>query len=183
MKIVSLSSTNVLRLKAVFIEPGPDNVVTISGANGAGKTSVLRSIEMAFAGGKSIPPEPIRRGERKAQIIAKLDSGLVVERTFSGDRTELVVRAPDGARYGSPQKVLDDLVGELAFDPLEFSRMKPADQVTTLRKLGRLDFAQLDHDRAAAFDTRTEVSRELRHLQGAREKLSTGGEDVAPVDL
>lgn len=175
MKIVALTAENVKRLHAVHITPD-GNVVTIGGKNGQGKTSVLDSIAMVLGGKGEAPPEPIRRGEKRARIEAKLD-GLVVERVFkaNGD-TDLVVKGADGTRFASPQKVLDELVGQLSFDPLEFARMEKKEQVATLRGVVQLDFTEIDQRRDKAYEQRTEVGRELKRLTGAREKLTTYGD-------
>jgi predicted ATP-dependent endonuclease of OLD family len=49
LRIVSLHASNVKKLKAVTITP-KGNVVTLTGANGAGKSSVLDSIWYALGG-------------------------------------------------------------------------------------------------------------------------------------
>ncbi len=173
MKIVSLEASNVLRLRAVHIEP-KGSTVLVGGKNGQGKTSVLRSIELALGGvDAKTTPEPVRRGERDARIVVKLENGLVVERTFKGSESELVVRDQDGRKQRSPQAILDDLVGQLAFDPLSFTRLKPAEQIATLKSLVGLDFSELDKKRTETFEARTDLGRELRRVQGAREKVQT----------
>ena len=121
MKIISLTAENVKRLRAVEITPD-GNVVTITGRNAQGKTSVLDAIWLALGGGAASKGtiRPIRDGEEKASV--RLDLGdLVVTRTWTGDKTALTVTAADGAKYTSPQGILDALVGRLSFDPLEFT--------------------------------------------------------------
>src|SRR5660398_100364 len=63
-------------------------------------------------------------------------------------------QAADGARYTSPQGVLDALIGRLSFDPLEFTRLSARDQVTALLDLVNLDvdLDTLAHQRQAAYD-------------------------------
>lgn len=178
MKITKLTAENVKRLKAVRIAPH-GNAVVIGGANSQGKSSVLDAIEMALGGLGHAPPEPVRRGEHKARIVVTLDSGLVVERTFEGEKSELVVRDADGTRQRSPQAILDTLVGDLAFDPAAFLRMKPQEQVAALKGLVGIDFSILDASRQSIYDERTEVGRELKRLQGARASLQTYAEAPA----
>ena len=144
MKIVQLRAENVKRLVAVEITP-EGNVIEITGKNGAGKTSVLDSIWWALAGNRTHQAVPVRQGETEAVI--SLDLGdIKVRREFSvrepkeGEEpipavtiTRLFVESAEGARYPSPQKMLDKLVDTLTFDPLAFSRMAPGAKLAVLR--------------------------------------------------
>jgi len=162
MKIISLTAENVKRLRAVEITPD-GNVVTITGRNAQGKTSVLDAIWLALGGGAAgrETVRPIRDGEDKASVTLDLGD-LVVVRTWTGDKTALTVKSADGAKYGSPQGVLDALVGRLSFDPLEFTRLSARDQVAALLDLVDLDvdLDDLAHRRQAAYDTRAEIGRQ-----------------------
>lgn len=168
-RIVQLRAENVKRLSAVEITPEGD-VVIVGGQNGAGKSSILDAIEMALGGAKAIPPEPIRRGQESARVVVDLDD-LRVERRFWRDKhgetqSKLVVSSREGAEYRSPQKMLDDLVGRLAFDPLAFATMEPAMQRQTLLELLGLDFEEDERKRKELIDQRTLEGRELRALEG-----------------
>lgn len=186
MKIISLQADNIKRLAAVEITP-QGNLVQITGANGQGKTSVLDSIWWALQGVKNIQKNPIRDGEEKAQI--RLDLGeYVVTRRFIAQEdgtftTSLTVEDSrvDGARLSSPQKVLDSLLGELTFDPLEFTRMGPKDQAHALQSLvPDFDFAESERIAKAAFDDRTFENRKAKEARAAVESLSKGLPDVRP---
>src|SRR3990167_6742379 len=105
MKILKLTAENVKKLRAVEITPTGE-LVEITGKNGAGKTSVLDAIWWALAGTKHIQAVPIRTGATKARI--RLDLGeLIVERRFTPVGSTLTVEKADGARYTSPQGILD----------------------------------------------------------------------------
>lgn len=162
-KIVQLTASNVKRLQAVKIKPDGSTVV-IGGRHGNGKSSVLDCIVYAITGTKSLPPVPLRRGATKGYI--DLDLGdLRIRRTFTrkGDQdytTSLEVKRANGDKVASPQALLDSLCTSLAFDPLEFARMKPKAQLEALKELVALDFTELDRKRAAKFSERTEVNRQ-----------------------
>lgn len=165
-RIVALTAENVKRLTAVHIEP-KGNVVQITGKNRNGKTSVLDSIWWCIEGASHIQATPIRRGAKNARI--RLDLGeLIVTRTFGakedgGYTTSITVESPDGAVFKSPQKLLDDLVGELSFDPLAFARMKPKDQFDALQKFVEgVDIAKLDALNAGDKARRTDINRDLK---------------------
>jgi len=171
MKIIKLEAENIKRLRAVRIEPsGP--VVIIGGRNAQGKSSTLDAIEIALGGKASIPPEPVRRGARRARIVADLGD-IVVERTFSPKGTELVVKDAAGVPQRSPQALLDALCSRVAFDPLAFARMKPAEQDRVLRDLLGIDTADLDKSRAALYAERTAVSRDAKALAARADAAPT----------
>lgn len=163
MRIVQLRAENLKRLKAVDITPEGDLVI-VSGKNGQGKTSVLDSIWFALGGlaAQRDTDRPIRDGEESAEVSIDLGD-LVVTRRWTGKTTKLTVTSPDGAKYGSPQRVLDELVGRLSFDPLEFAEMDAKNQRLHLLRMVNLPFdvEDLDRQREAIFAERTEVNREV----------------------
>lgn len=166
MKIINLYAENLKRLTAVQIEPD-GNLVQITGRNGQGKTSVLDAIWWALDGTKNVQTTPIRKGEERA--IVRLDLGEIkITRRFNaqedgGYTTSITVENGEGARFSSPQTMLDKLLGELTFDPLAFTRMKDADQVMALRSLvPDFDFDQADADNKRDFAERTEANRRAK---------------------
>src|SRR3990172_7943210 len=112
MKIIKLQAENIKKLVAVEITPS-GNVVTISGKNGAGKTSVLDSIWWALGGSENIQGQPIRKGETSGVIRLNLGE-IAVERRFTEKGSTLYVENTEGMRFKSPQDVLDKLVGSLS---------------------------------------------------------------------
>lgn len=139
MHITELRAENIKRLVAVRVKPD-GSLVVVGGNNGQGKTSLLDSIAMALGGKDLMPAEPLRRGAEKGQITVTLDDGATIKRTLtSGGGGQLTVTNADGARYPTPQKLIDGLVGKLSFDPLSFSRMESKAQAATLRALVGLD--------------------------------------------
>lgn len=162
--VISLEVENFKRVRAVQIHPNA-GVTTISGRNGQGKSSTIDAIEAALGGSKSAPSKPIRKGADKARIVLETTDYLVT-RTFVGDSSKLEVKSKDGAKYSSPQAMLDALLGDLSFDPLGFTRLDAKRQAEILRRLAGLDFASLDAERAKAFEDRTVVNREVKRLEG-----------------
>lgn len=186
MKIIALEAENVKRLKAVHIEPkGP--VVEIGGKNGAGKTSCLDAIYWAICGTKNVQSQPIRKGEEEARI--RLDMGeIVVTRRFrmtkKGDvATEVTVENAAGARFPSPQAMLDALTGELAFDPLAFARAPAKQQFDMLRKfVPDVDFDAIDAANKEDFQKRTDVNRRAKEARAAADVIGVIN-PVEPVDV
>lgn len=173
MKVIQLTAEHVKRLSAVDITPA-EHVQVIGGRNAQGKTSVLDALWLALGGGAASKgtARPIRDGEESASV--RLDLGdLIVTRTWKGDKTALTVTSADGAKYSSPQGILDALVGRLSFDPLEFTRLSARDQVAALLDLVDLgiDLPAIDAERARLYDQRTEIGRQGKAIG-----------DVAPID-
>jgi RecA/RadA recombinase len=165
MKILRFTAENIKKLKVVSITP-TGAVVEITGPNGSGKTSVLDAIYYALGGAKDIPTQPIRRGQTKAHVALDLGD-ITVIRKFSKDTgTSLVVEAKNGARYPTPQRMLDELLGKLTFDPLAFSRMEPKKQLEQIRSMVKLelDIDALDRENASDFEKRTDLNREIKSL-------------------
>lgn len=171
MKIIRLEAENVKRLKAIEITP-KGNLITIGGKNDQGKSSAIDCIDMAFSGASAIPPEPIRRGEESARIVVETED-LIITRTFTlGGGGGLRVGTKDGKFYTGPQGVLDPLVGQLAFDPLEFMNKKPADQVKTLKELTGLDFTKVEEEKTALYEKRKEVNKAGKEMAGALKSIT-----------
>lgn len=165
-RIVRLSASNVKRLTAVDIAPGPESsVVVIGGKNAQGKSSVLDAISFALGGKDAIPSQPVRRGAKRATI--DLDLGdLKVTRQISPDGGgSLVVTDAEGAKKSSPQTLLDKLYAHHAFDPLEYMREKPDRQGAVLRELVGLDTSAIDAEVARLRAERTEVGKSWKRSE------------------
>lgn len=169
MKILSLTAENVKRLVAVEIAPD-GNVVQITGKNASGKTSVLDSIYWALCGKDAVQSTPIRAGQEEARIT--LDMGeIVVTRTFSVSddnkfTTKLEVYSADGAKFPRPQDMLDQLIGSLSFDPLEFARKPQKEQVDALKVfVPEVDFEAIAAANAEDYDARRLANQQAKELK------------------
>jgi energy-coupling factor transporter ATP-binding protein EcfA2 len=150
-------------------------VTTITGRNGQGKTSVLDALWALFAGKKGIPEKPVRKGAEKSKLTAVLsdDQGkpfLIAKRVISGDRTTtLTIEAAPGAERpaGTPQAVMDALIGEMTFDPVAFSRLDTKKQAEILRGMVKLDvdLDELANENRLDYAERTIVTRKVAELR------------------
>lgn len=188
MKIIQLTAENVKKLTAVQISPD-GALVQITGKNGQGKTSVLDSIWWALAGTATVQKQPIRKGADSARIEIKLGSGkaveLIVERRFTDSASYLTVKTAEGAKYPSPQRLLDDLLGALTFDPLAFMQQDGRGQFDVLRGLVKLDVDLDAQDKAnvADFATRTLVNREAKTARAQASGIAVAPDLPAePID-
>lgn len=176
MKVIQLHAENFKRLGVVDITPG-EGIVKIGGKNGHGKSSVLDAVYVALKGRAVAPPMPIREGQEKCTI--RLDLGeLIVTRNFheKEGRTytdTLKVEDSEGRRYGEPQRVLNELLGDIGFDPFEFMNLKPKDQAARLLELVPLsvDLDELAEADEADFAERRDINREIARLRANVESI------------
>lgn len=168
MKIVRMTAENVKRIEAIEITPD-GNMIVVGGKNGAGKSSVLDAIQYALAGKAATCSEPIRRGEDSANIVCAIGDDpekpeIIVRRRFTEKGSSLSVENADGAKFPSPQAMLDKLTGALTFDPLEFSRMDQKTRREALLKILGLDFEKVDAQIHGLYDKRADANREVKRL-------------------
>lgn len=167
MKIIGLQAQNVLNLKAVEINADGKSVV-LTGKNGAGKSAVLDSIFMALTGQKC--ERPIRNGEEKGQVVVTLDEIVVTKTWTAAGGASLKVTPRDGQSvYASPQALLNKILGDLSFNPIEFSELGKTEkgrkeQREILMRLAKLDFTAEDKKAEELYTQRKDKNREIERL-------------------
>lgn len=186
MKIVSLEAENLKRINAVNITPD-GNMIVIGGKNAQGKSSVLDSIMMAIGGKSYIPSKPIKDDGNFGYV--KLDLGdIIVKRVFTSDTdSKLTITNKEGSNFSSPQTMLNRLVGDISFNPLEFASNKH-DQLKTLKKLLGIDFTELDTEYDNIYDSRRFINKTVTALDNKLASLDepskdTPTEEVSVADL
>lgn len=166
-KILRVKIQNVLGIEVVEINP-EGNVITIGGANEAGKSSVLNAMMMTLGGKKAEFDEPLRRGATQGFATIELDDLIVTKTWTEGVGSKLTVTNADGAKFTTPQRILNKLVGLLTFDPMAFTTMSASDQAATLQELLGKDFTTavkaVDDKIQVAYDARADFSRDLKRL-------------------
>jgi DNA repair exonuclease SbcCD ATPase subunit len=174
MRILQFSAENFKRIRIVEIVP-TKRVTTITGKNGQGKTSVLDALWALFAGKRGIPEKPVRRGADKSRLRAVVgdDDGkplLIATRTIASDRTtNLTVEAAPGAEAiaGTPQAVLDMLIGQMSFDPIAFIHADAKAQVEILRGLVKveIDIDEENRQIEKEYAERTDLKKQAKALE------------------
>jgi hypothetical protein len=167
IRIAELRISNVKRISAVDITPVGNGIV-IGGENGAGKSSVLDSIAYCLGGAKLCPSHPIKKGRKSAEVTVELSNGYSVTRKWTSAGSTLHIWDSSGEKLPSPQRILDEMIGALSFDPLEFINAHPTQQVAMLKALVGLDFTDLDADRAKMYCLRADINREAKDKKALR---------------
>jgi len=188
MKIISLQAENIKKLRAVRIDP-EDNLVMITGPNAAGKSSVLDLITMGLCGGKAIPSEPIKRGAEKGNLLIDLGD-YVIKRSFTANNNYIEIKPKDGGKaLSSPQKFLDEIVGSISFDPLDFINNHPAkEQRKILLELIGINVDELDAKEKELRKSREDIGRDLTRVKSEYQNLTyfpaiTETEEISLNDL
>ena len=181
MRIIQLTTKNFKALKALQID-ADGNVITLSGDNGSGKSSVLQAIGAAL-GGKAYQPErPVHDGADKGEVAMLLSDGTKIALTVrpDGGRSLEVIDA-SGSRVPSPQAWLDRKVGALSFDPLAFVGKRPKEQAEELRRVIGLDLSAIDAEIGRLEVERLGLGRDADRAAGAAATLPRYAD--APADL
>ncbi|MDV6267040.1 hypothetical protein [Rhodococcus globerulus] len=185
LRVVKLFAENYKRISAVEIIPDPNAAtVTIAGRNAQGKSSVLDAIWAALMNKGTATTRPIRDGETSALVVVDLGD-IIVTRKWEGEKSTLKVESKDGARFPSPQKMLDDLIGRLSFDPLAFASLPAKQQQAELLNLVELPFnpAELAAKRKGLFDQRADIGRDGKQLKGQLDGYPLPATDLPETEL
>lgn len=165
MKIQSLTVRNFKGARRIEIHADP-TCNELVGDNGAGKSSVLDAIVAALMGARGMEAQPLTTGERKGEITLDLGD-ITIERKLSATNQRpgvLTITAKSGRKMG--QRDLDGLFGSFTFDPLAFSRLRPAEQVQVVRQLAGAEVCkkldELDKALRYAEEHRTEMGRAVK---------------------
>ena len=182
VRIVSLEAENFKRLRAVRLNVN-DGITVVAGQNAQGKSSVLDSIAAALGGGKFIPDKALRKGAKSGQIVVETDT-ITVTRRITVKGTSLTVTAKDGTSIKSPQQVLDAMIGDLTFDPFEFTRMKTPDQIAVLKRAAGVDeqYDKLETERKLVEQQRRDAARELSRLRAVVQSMQVMDKGAKAVD-
>ena len=179
MKIIEFRAEAFKRLQAVEIRPD-GHVVKITGQNEQGKSSVLDAIWAALGGKAMSPREPIRKGKSEASVelkIGKDKADHIVTRKWKrqddGTVTSSLWLFSVGRRNPSPQAALDEILGPLTLDPLEFDRMTDLQRADALKALvPGIDFDELERQNAADYSERTIAGRRAKQERAAAEAIT-----------
>jgi len=132
MQIKRLEIKNALGIKEFELEAGQVNLV--KGANEAGKTSVLESIEKALRN-TDRRVSFVNQGSGEGTLYLELDNGLAIDRRIKENGKGSVKLTQNGEKVPKPESFLKQLIGEYAFNPVDFLAKKDKEQAELLLSL------------------------------------------------
>lgn len=201
-KIKKLHIKNMAKITEIYVEPPDSGLLPIAGKNGAGKTSLLRSIFAGFGG--EVPS--LHDGATKGEVEIETEE-LKIKLTVTSKTDRLVVESKDtGEQLSSPKTTLKKIFGKRAFDVASFLRASAKEQIDILLKVVQLpssledlkkitkdsveysvsenntliDYLYQAHDQLTA--ERKVINREIKELSGVVAQNETLY-SVDPVDL
>jgi len=142
MKITKLTVMAFEGLEHLEIAPS-DSVTEIRGHNGAGKTSVLDAIRVAFTN-KPTRSVLVRDDADNGMILFELDNGVTGERSvLDGGRSagSMILHDEQGYEVSAAQRFLDKLGLGFGFNPLAFIDLKPEAQSKQLLEITPIDIS------------------------------------------
>lgn len=170
--IVRLKTTNVQCIRAEGIEIVPNGkIISVTGKNAQGKSSLINSILWTLAGKKSIPERPIRDGASTATVEMDLGELKAVLRITASGGAKLRLNHKNGTPIDSPQTLLSSYSNPILLAPVEFVRLGETTegrrkQADTLRQLLGLDFTAMDAERDRLYEARKLANRDVDTLKG-----------------
>lgn len=161
MKVQKVQIKNFKSIEDLNIDLDGKSVYLV-GRNRSGKSSLIQAIFSALSG-KEIPEASITKGQSKGHIeimIGDTDKQYKIKLSFTekNQKGTLSIITPDGMKASS-KKVLDDIVGNITFDPFDFINSDGKKQVKFIKELAGIDFAELDKEYKDLYDERTITNR------------------------
>lgn len=182
MKIWELTSENFKKLNVRLALNGKS--ITVTGDNETGKSTFIDAVFKTLTGEK-IKGEPVQLGKDKARnkIVIRKDDGssITVERTF-GDKQTLTVKLNNTSKVTSPQKFLDETLGQISFDPLQFVNMTPLEQKRFLMQLLKIDLSEFEDKKRELLDELDSTNKDLNKLEKDLDSLPLAEKEYKFID-
>jgi DNA repair exonuclease SbcCD ATPase subunit len=141
VKLLGIIIKGYKKIKVVEFDIKEKGLTILKGDNGQGKTSIIEAIQTLFKGKKFVKGNPIRNGEKKAEIIGSLEidgAPVEVKRIFTekSDRIEIL-----GKSVQKKTTFLNSLINELTFDPFPFLAKSAKEKVKFCLGVAKIDLS------------------------------------------
>ncbi|MFN5416459.1 MAG: AAA family ATPase [Flavobacteriia bacterium] len=188
LKILKASITNFKNITFKEVEFNGRSAMFV-GPNNVGKSSLIQAI-CSPVNANFMPLEPIKKGEERAKVELTIGGALHGEQVvynvacyFSAEhsRGRLVLENEEGAKITGGKGVLQEIIGNISFDIMDFIRLGRTDtgkvstagvkqQIELLKTLMSKESIEklwkLDQEKSKIYAERTEINNGIRYLQG-----------------
>jgi DNA repair protein RecN (Recombination protein N) len=198
MNIHKISIRNILGVEHVEFTPAR-GVTRITGANGAGKTSIVEALKSVVRGGHDATL--LRAGQKEGEVVIEFDGGILEQRVRANGTTRKIKQG--GVEQRKPAEAIARLWDGVSANPVEFVTAKPArrldmllevvDAAPVVAEVERLTGEKapgggsaldvIAAARKAAYDARTEANRAAKIARNHAEVISADLTDESPEDI
>lgn len=130
--ITSIQITNLGGF-ASFLIPAMGSVITVTGKNGSGKSSLLDAIKYLAQNGHD--PSLLKAGTDAGEIVATFSDGTQCRAKVTKEGTERSWRPKDGKRWTRGREFIDKVCAAIDYDPIAFLDLKPKQQAEKLLEI------------------------------------------------
>lgn len=182
MKIEKITVKNFKAIDFITEELNGKSIL-VTGSNGEGKSSFIDSVFKILTG-NDLPSKLVKEGKENGSV--KIDLGeVIVNASFNSltEKVNLSVETKEGARFSSPRKMLDEMVGIIDFDINEFLKLPPKKKSLEIQKMVGIDFTDQDDEYKKIFEERTIVNRKVSELETKLKERGGYDKNLVKVDV
>lgn len=190
MRVLEYLVHNVMGIKDINFDLDGRHLFIIAGANGNGKSSSIRALQMALCGRSGMDNYPVpalRNGEDEGWVRVKLsgdaelhepDHFIVEVFLKRNSRTGVVdeqfrILDSAGEKAAEPRALLKRLYDAKGFDPLEFDRMDKKKRREVLMRVVGLNFDEFKAEHKKLYDERAAINASGVRQKAAWEAMKT----------
>lgn len=190
MAILQLTIRDFGKIEVAKIKPTGE-MILLSGKNGAGKSTVLNSIEAVLTGKKI--ERAITKGKEKAEIEILTEDFRIIGKwrvdKNGEEKTNLDVYSADGeASYKSPRALLEKIYGKVSLDPSSFFLLgKTAagrrEQREILLKMAKIDFTAIEDEKEKIYAQRTLKNERAKYFSSILKGMEEPDPDLPEKEI
>src|SRR5438093_1528168 len=116
VRVAAIHIKNVLGITEAEIRPG--RITVIEGKNGAGKSSILESINAVLQGGHD--GTLVRNGSDRGVFFFKQKTAYEITKRITPEKSDVAVKHPEFGKLAKQRTYIDRLCDAFALNPVDF---------------------------------------------------------------
>lgn len=129
-QITYLEINDIMGLKHFEMSPSTGKLNLIKGKNGAGKTSVIKSLKAILSGGHDV--QLLRDGEEVGEIAVLFENGFELKKKVTEKGSTVSMKDADGNKVKTAASMLKGMVDPFGLDPVKFLTASHKERVKLL---------------------------------------------------